>query len=686
MATPAKMAEALESFLKNFKDKVGKLKYRDRLSQTVSANSKSLTIDFEDLLVQNVDMANRLRNNPDELLLNKPDEISAFNKAAYETLRIINPNYAEKIRKDIQVRIRNLTDSVSLRGITTEHLDKLVSVNGMVVRASELKPLAVEASFKCTNGHVTKVTQSGMVLKKPQRCDEASCKSVKFELDMKNTVFVDYQVIRLQEPPEELPPGQLPQAFDVSMQGDIVNTARPGDRVILTGIVRAEAEYSQIVGKLRLFRSRIEGNYVEVLGKEPELIQITKEDEELIHSITSQPEAYEKLIESVAPAIHGCETQKEAILLLVTGSPQRVMPDGTTIRGDMNVLLVGDPGTAKSELLKYTARIAPRGLYTSGRGSTAAGLTAAVVREKTGMMMLEAGAVVLADQGVAAIDEFDKMRPEDRNALHEVMEQQTASVAKGGIVATLNARASILAASNPVLGKYDPYRNIADNLNLPIPLLTRFDLIFVMRDMPDRTRDEQLARHVLELHRKGEYVRAPPIDSNLLRKYIVYAKRIQPILTKEAEEKLLEYYLEMRKAGSEFMITVTPRQLESMIRLATARTRIMLRDKVTEEDAIRAISLMRRMLETVGVDVKTGKMDLGVLHGKPLSERTLLETALDIFKTLEGPQKNPVEGRTFVDELVKTGKFNQDDAQRMLQTLNRSGQIYEIKPGFYRKL
>ncbi|MEM3383036.1 MAG: minichromosome maintenance protein MCM [Nitrososphaerales archaeon] len=679
VVTPAKLAESLEFFLKTFKDKNGKLKYRMRLSQMVSLNSKSLVVDFEDLLMYNLDLANRLRNEPDEVL-------PSFIKATYEALKVENSDYAERIRKDIQVRIRNLTDKLSLRQITTEHLDKLVSVNGMVVRASELKPLALEATFRCTKGHMIKIPQSGIILKKPSRCSEGSCKSNKFELDIKNTVFVDYQIIRLQELPEELPPGQLPQAFDVSLQGDIVNTARPGDRVILTGIVRAEAEYSQAAGKLRLFRSKMEGNYIEVLGKEPELIQITKEDEELIRSITSQPGAYERLIESVAPAIHGYETQKEAILLLVTGSPQRIMPDGTTIRGDINVLLVGDPGTAKSELLKYAARIAPRGLYTSGRGSTAAGLTAAVVRERTGMMMLEAGAVVLADQGVAAIDEFDKMRPEDRNALHETMEQQTVSVAKGGIVATLNARTSILAASNPILGKYDPYRNIADNLNLPIPLLTRFDLIFVLRDIPDRAKDEQLARHVLELHRKGDYVTTPPIDFNLLRKYIVYAKKFQPVLTKEAEEKLLEYYLEMRKIGSDFMITVTPRQLESLIRLATARARIMLRDKVTEEDAIRAISLMRRMLETVGVDVKTGKIDLGVLHGKPLSERTLLETALDIFKSLEGPEKNPVEGKVFVDELVKTKKFTQEDAQRMLQTLNRSGQIYEVKPGFYRKL
>lgn len=223
-------------------------------------------------------------------------------------------------------------------------------------------------------------------------------------------------------------------------------------------------------------------------------------------------------------------------------------------------------------------------------------------------------------------------------------------------------------------------------MSLPIPLLTRFDLIFVLRDIPDRATDERIAKHMLEIHRKGTFTIAPPIGFELLRKYLIFAKNIEPILTKEAEEKILEYYLKMRNLGTENMITVTPRQLEALIRLATARARLMLNDKVVEEDALRAVSLVDRMLGTVGVDVKTGKVDVGVFHGRPISERTLLETALDIFKSLQGPEQKPVEGKTFVDELFKSGKFTQEDAQRMLQTLHRSGQIYEVKSGYYRKL
>jgi replicative DNA helicase Mcm len=232
--------------------------------------------------------------------------------------------------------------------------------------------------------------------------------------------------------------------------------------------------------------------------------EISPEEEKMIKSLSRSSDVYQKLIDSFAPHIQGQSLIKEAILLLIVGSNQRLLGDGSKIRGDINVFLVGDPGTAKSEMLKFCARIAPRGLYTSGRGSTAAGLTAAVVRDKTGIMMLEAGAVVLGDQGLVSIDEFDKMKPEDRSALHEVMEQQSASIAKGGIVATLNARTSILAAANPMYGKYDPFKNITENVNLPIPLLTRFDLIFVVRDIPTKERDESIARHIIQRNTKQE--------------------------------------------------------------------------------------------------------------------------------------------------------------------------------------
>jgi len=674
----AKVSEQLEFFLKSFQAPDGTPKYRTRISQMIAEGKASVLVDYEDLLAFDTDLAITFIQRPDSIF-------PAFREAAYEAVKTENLTYADDVRDALEVRIKGITDKLPLRAVAAKYLDRLVAINGMVVRTSEVQPLALVAAFRCPNGHITLVPQPGPLLKTPTKCGECE-ESRNLELDKAYSKFTDYQVIRIQELPEELPPGQLPTSIDAEIVGEIVSKARPGDRVVVTGVVRAEPETAIGRGKLTVFRTRLQTNYVDVSGKEADQIQINAEDEAEIKRIAALPDAYERLINSIAPSIYGFETQKEAVLLMITGAPQGVLPDGTTIRGDLNILMVGDPGTAKSELLKYVSRVSPRGLYTTGRGSTAAGLTAAVVKEKSGLMMLEAGAVVLADQGIACIDEFDKMRVEDRGVLHEVMEQQTVSVAKGGIVATLNARTSILAAANPVFGKYDPYKNIYENVNLPTPLLTRFDLVFIIRDIPDRAKDEKLASHILETHRAEAFVVQPPLNFDMLRKYLIYAKKVEPKLTKDVQERLLQFYLDLRGSSTEGTIAITPRQLEGMIRIATARARLLLRDKVIVEDALQAINLMRKMLESVGIDVKTGKVDLGVLQGRPASERTVLEKAMDVFRQLHGPDKKPVEAKAFVDELVKTGDFSSEEAKRVITTLYKLGQIYEIRSGYYSKI
>jgi replicative DNA helicase Mcm len=416
-----------------------------------------------------------------------------------------------------------------------------------------------------------------------------------------------------------------------------------------------------------------------------ERVAISTDDEKQILAIASRQDSYDKLIASFAPHVYGHEVIKEAILLLIVGSITKKLEDGSTRRGDLNIFLVGDPGTAKSEMLKFAAKIAPRGLYTSGRGTTAAGLTAAVIRDKSGIMMLEAGAVVLGDQGLVCIDEFDKIKPEDRSALHEVMEQQTCSVAKGGIVATLNARTSILSAANPLYGKYDPFKNITENVNLPVPLLTRFDLIYVIRDIPEKEKDSRIASHILEIHRDVGHAARPAIDIDLFSKYLAFSKQIEPKLTTEAIDIIRNYYMKMRNVDSEGMITVTPRQLEGLIRLSTARARLLLRDKVEADDAERALYLVQRMLETAGVDVNTGRVDLGVLHGKPQSEISKLKVFMEVFNGLSGQDKNDVEERNFINELAKTGKFTEEEARTFIKKAMQNGQIYERKSGFYAK-
>jgi DNA replicative helicase MCM subunit Mcm2 (Cdc46/Mcm family) len=1206
-----------EEFLKTITDKSGQYIYRNRISQMISSGQKSLVIDFGDLLRFDDELANRLLLKPDETL-------ESLRSAAYEAIRSESPVYADAIRKALNVRIRGLPDQVPLRKVDTSYLEKMISIAGMVVRTSELRPLMVEGAFVCPNNHVTYQLQNDAILKRPIKCE--TCDETRnFELDRRLSRFIDFQILRIQELPEELPPGQLPQFFDVNVEGDLVNTARPGDRVVLTGIVRAVPDYTQGQVRMRLFKSQIDCNHIEVRGKEPEQVQITKEDEALIRSIATSPNAYQNLVRSIAPAIHGHEAEKEAILLLLAGGTTTHLPDGTRLRGEINVLFVGDPGcltagekvvlsdgsivrieeignehlqpifvevftgeqsqraayattfhkyvnqpileivtekgkslrgtynhpvlvaqkekgvsvwkwkrldqlkvgdmiatcryipcsikklqpanfkffehkendvlklpefvdtdlasflgyslgsgiitdegvtllfrydtrhiaeemmrraiklfgkkkveferdskqgveisiksrnvasnlksmlngrvpssilkssnnivseflrwlfeakgyvkkerrgckvilegfelellrdiqilllrwgidskvakdrleifgssnlglfaanigflsnekcrilirfkkkanveikgfgsekiasitprppenvfdievpgmnmfvanglishnTAKSEMLKFAAQVAPRGIFASGKGTTAAGLSAAVIREKN-VLMLEAGVVVLADQGIAClhpdtrviynnsiirisdianeanfvkvlsrngldevakvsgelksfdlsekvfkkgnakmvrrrwhngklqrmrfssgrsilvtedhllldgesfcwknassfdvgecvvafgdesgwrrcldqrqeayglnsvllqrevykleklisvdsiqytgyvydivmdkyhnfvaegivvhncIDEFDKMREEDRSALHEQMEQQSVTVAKGGIYATLNARTAILAATNPILGKYNPYQNLTDNISLPIPLLTRFDLIFVIKDIPTPAEDEKLATHILSVHAKRGYDTPPPIEFSLLKKYIAYAKKVNPVLTKPAMDRIKEYYLELRRRGAEGQITATPRALESLIRLATARARLLLRQEVLEEDALEAIALMNKMVEDVLTDTATKtKADFGILLGRPAGERSKLATALEVLKRLEGEERKPVERKVFVDELIKTGKFTEEDAERIIGRMFKEGLIYESKPGFFRRV
>jgi len=566
----------------------------------------------------------------------------------------------------------------------------------MVVRASEVKPLAKELTYKCLDKHISKFTLlDGMSLDKAVKCQSPKCPYTNLAIVAEESRFIDFQIVRLQELPEDLPPGQLPHYVNVSMKQDLVDYARPGDRIILTGIVRIEQERVSGVkqSESALYRLRMDGNNIEFIGgrgikgtRRTEREEISPDEQKIIRTLSKNPDIYDRLIASFAPHIRGHELFKEAILLLIVGSTQRALSDGSKVRGDINVFLVGDPGTAKSEMLKFCARIAPRGLYTSGRGSTAAGLTAAVVRDASGIFMLEAGAVVLGDQGLVCIDEFDKMRPEDRSALHEVMEQQSASIAKGGIVATLNARTSILAAANPMFGKYDPFKNLTENVNLPIPLLTRFDLVFVVRDIPHEEKDRQIAQHILSQHGTSGTDTTSLIDVDILTKYLAYAKQNDPVLTKEAENKIMEFYLKMRSVegeDKEKMITITPRQLEGLIRLSTARARILLKNQVEEDDADRAIYLFNEMLKNAGIDVNTGKIDIGVLQGRPRSEVSKLATFMEILKSLEGEPQSPVLEQTFVDELVKSEKFNEEEARNYIRRMVRDATIYESKPGHY---
>ena len=688
LSTPSALSDKVKEFLTQFKDATGSFSYVEQIDQMMSKHSKYIVVDYNDLVLFPI-IESHFNEDPDQIL-------DAFSRAIKEILKERFPDYAEKIKHDIRARIANFPVQRSLRQINSEIITKMTSVSGMVVRSSEVKPLAKEVTYKCLDKHISKFTLlDGMSLNASVKCQTPNCKHTSLAIIPKASRFIDFQILRLQELPEDLPPGQLPHYVNVSIKQDLVDYARPGDRIVLTGIVRIEQERISGVSKSEsaLYRLRMDGNNVEFIGgkglkssRRTEREEISPDEEKLVKSLAKNPDIYDRLIASFAPHIRGHALFKEAILLLIVGSTQRVLTDGTKIRGDINVFLVGDPGTAKSEMLKFCARIAPRGLYTSGRGSTAAGLTAAVVKDASGIFMLEAGAVVLGDQGLVCIDEFDKMRPEDRSALHEVMEQQSASIAKGGIVATLNARTSILAAANPMFGKYDIFKNIYENVNLPIPLLTRFDLVFIVRDIPSQEKDRNIAQHIISQHGSSGTDTTSLIDIDILTKYLSYAKRGEPALTKEAENLIMEFYLKMRNISGddkENMITITPRQLEGLIRLATARARLLLKNQVEGEDADRAIYLFNEMLKNSGTDVNTGKVDIGVLQGRPKSEVSKLKMFMEILRSLEGEPKSSVPEQEFVDELVKSDKFSEEEARNYIRRMIRDASIYESKPGHY---
>ncbi|MCJ7469201.1 minichromosome maintenance protein MCM [Candidatus Bathyarchaeota archaeon] len=680
------MTEELETVdpQEQFQEFLKTEKYRQRIAQMAVAGKTSLIIDFEDLLVFDQKLA--------ETLLERQGEyLKHANNAAYDQLRIEDPEYAEKLEaQTLSVRIVKLLEAAQLRKLGSNHIGKLVMVEGIVVRSTPVRPMVMQAAFKCKRcGEMTPVNQTGQFVKAPFACSNPSCVAKgPFDFIQEESTFIDSQDLRIQERPEDLPPGQLPRTLNAKLIGtEVVDVARPGDHISIVGIVRAFSTAGPGgVGKLRTFMLYLDVNSIEVLDKEPETALPTPEEEEKILELAKDPWIHRKIVASIAPSIYGYEHIKEAIMYLLFGGVGKSLPD-ITIRGEINALLVGDPGTAKSQLLQYVSRIAPRGLYTSGRGTTAAGLTAAVIRDKGGGMNLEAGALVLADKGIACIDEMDKMRPEDRVAIHEAMEQHTVSIAKGGIVATLNARTAILAASNPSLGRYESHRTVAENISLPVTILSRFDLIFVLRDVPNKESDGKMSAHILELHRKGLSPIEPPISPDLLRKYITYAKGVRPTLTPEAVQRLNDFYLAMRSASESegSPVAITARQLESLVRVAEAHARSALRKEVKAEDAEAAIAIMKRSLEEVGIDLSSYKMDIDIIMtGKPKSVRDRLQTILSTLMELER-ETGIVEKATLLNDLDERYKISRGEAERLIGQLLREGTIYEPREGYLKK-
>jgi len=640
------------------------------LRRLAAAGQKSLVIEFDSLLNFNMDLAKVLIDSPADFI-----------------------DTADKILTDItklsgmRLRVKSLDKSIPIRKIRAENVGNFIQVDGLLKRVGEVKPELKEAVFKCLRcGEENRVPQIDEVYREPLACENPNCgKRGPFKLVIENSEFRDWQSLMLQERPEELRGGQIPRLIDAIVRDDFVDKAVPGNRVIMTGTLRVFQERQQKERKTT-FRKVLFVSHIEVLQKGIEEAELSPEDEEKIKELAKDPWVKNLVIQSIAPSIYGYDPVKEAIALQLFGCNAVDLPDGARIRGDTHILLTGDPGVAKSAMLKWVASISPRGLYTSGKKATGAGLTAAAVRDELGGgWTLEAGALVIADGGLACVDEFDKMSDEDSGAILESMEQQTISVAKAGIIATLNTRTAILAASNPAFGRFDKNRPLADQLNVPPVLLSRFDLIFVMKDEPHADTDRTVARHILQLHSDASRVVKPPIDPETLRKMIIYARKyIDPqFKDKEVLKAIEDFFVKWRSTaeGGASPIPITPRQLEALVRLAKANARMRLSKEVTIEDANRAIDLVKRSLHEAGIDPESGKVDVDILMtGKSKSQRQNIERVLDIIKELE----EQFGGAAPIGEIKKLASaegIRERFVEQMIEEEQRRGHLYEPKPG-----
>ncbi len=554
----------------------------------------------------------------------------------------------------------------------------------------------MEAAFKCPKcGAITRVKQEGNILIEPNICPNCNRKA-SLKLIAEESTFIDSQKIELQESPEGLRGGAQPMRLVAYLEDDLVGNIVPGDRITINGILRIQARRRGQM-KLTEFNRVMDVNSIELKEQAFEEILIDEEDERRIREMSNDPMLAVKIRESIAPTIYGLETEKDALSLQLFGGVPKTMPDGTKIRGDIHILLVGDPGTAKSQLLRYISQLAPRSIYTSGKSSSAAGLTASAVRSDEfgeGRWTLEAGALVLADLGIACVDELDKMNPKDRDALHQAMEQQEISVAKAGINATLKSRCALLGAANPKLGRFEEYTPIADQINIPPALLSRFDLIFPLTDKPDKERDEALAEHILQVHRYGEMLERnesieatkikPIFEPEFLRKYIAYAKRnIFPVMTREAMDRIKDYYVGMR-AKSKETIPFTPRQLEAFIRLAEASARMRLSEVVTAEDADRAIKIVEYYLTKVGMDRETETIDIDIITtGISRSQKDKIKTIVDIIREICSEIDAPAPFEEIVSRAEQEG-IDKATVESLIVKMRREGIIFEPKHGKYK--
>ena len=638
---------------------------------------KSLYIDYWTLDYYNSDFANKVMQQPLKFLYCGQEALKR---------RVIEAKKGEDIRiDDVFIRFIELPSYIKkkIHQIRKSDLGILVSMDGMVKKMTSVKPKLKTGAFQCLKcGAIIKLEQDEQFVKEPLECfeSEGGCgRTTKFKLIKNLSEWIDEQKIEIQERIDAAKPGAQPERITIILSDDLVGKIVPGDEVTVHGVIKTREKR---VGMMRHtnFSLVMDANNISINESSFFDIILSDEDIKKIHEVSQSSTLYNDFIQSIAPSLFGLRDEKMAVLLQLFGGVAKHMK-GVRQRGDIHVMLIGDAGTGKSVLAVYVSRIAPRSVFCDGKGSSTAGLTAAVVHDEfgEGAFSLEAGSLVLADGGIAVVDELDKMETKDRDAMHGALEQQKVNISKAGINATLNTRCGLLATANPKFGRFDEFIGIPEQINIPQTLLSRFDLIFPMIDKPNKEKDEKISKHIGKIHQGIEDDGTKTVyDPVFLRKYVSHAKRIEPRLTEDALAILQDYYLKMRMMAVD-TVAITTRQFEGLIRLSEASARVRLSEQVEERDAHLACDIHDVYMHRVGRD-EEGNIDIdlvqtGISHSQQSKMRAICSIITE-FDTGHG-----VHIDTIHEEAAKKGIIA-DDVNMSLNKLIQNKDLF--KPSYDR--